>query len=117
EAMYGVGGVAGDASSQESSSASLAYAHGNFSTAAGYIFAKNDGAGGVGTADQTQNSSVTPLFGDDPFVGSRLITHVAAQYVWNKLTANVRYSNAQWKPYASYVAFNQKENFNTGAAS
>lgn len=117
ELMYGLGGVAGNASSQESSSAAIAYAHGAFSAAAGYVFAKNDGAGGVGTADQTQNSSVTPLFGDDPFVGSRLITHVAVQYVWNKLTANVRYSNAQWKPYASFAAFNQKETFNTGAAS
>lgn len=117
EAMYGLGGVAGDISSQESSSAALAYAHGSFSAAAGYIFAKNDGPAGVGTADQTQNNSVTPLYGDDPFVGSRLITHVAAQYVWNKLTANVRYSNAQWKPYATFTAFNQKETFNTGAVS
>jgi predicted porin len=117
ELMYGLGGVAGDVSSQESSSAALAYAHGGFTAAAGYIFAKNDGPGGVGTADQTQNSSVTPLFGDDPFVGSRLITHVAVEYVWNKLTAGVRYSNAQWKPYAHFAAFDQKETFNTGAAS
>ncbi|MGF6756165.1 porin [Paraburkholderia sp. GAS42] len=117
ELMYALGGVAGSASSQESSSAALAYTHGAFSVAAGFVFARNDGPGGVGTADQTQNSSVTPLYGDAAFVGSRLITHVAAQYVWNKLTANVRYSNAQWKPYAIHAAFNQKETFNTGAAS
>lgn len=117
ELMYGLGGVAGDVSSQGSSSAAVAYAQGDFSMAAGYVFAKNDGAGGVGTADQTQNSSVTPLYGSVPFVGSRLITHIAAQYVWNKLTANVRYSNAQWKPYVTFAAFNQTETFNTGAAS
>jgi predicted porin len=117
ELMYGLGGVAGDVSSQGSSSAALAYTRGGFSMAAGYIFAKNDGPGGVGTADQTQNNSVTPLFGDVPFVGSRLITHVAAQYVWNNFTANVRYSNAQWKPYVTFTAFNRTQNFNTAAAS
>jgi predicted porin len=117
ELMYALGGVAGDVSSQGSSSAALAYSHGAFSVAAGYVFAKNDGPGGVGTADQTQNNSVTPLFGAVPFVGSRLITHVAAQYVWNNLTANVRYSNAQWKPYVTFIAFNRTQTFNTGAAS
>jgi predicted porin len=117
ELMYALGGVAGDVSSQGTSSAALAYSHGGFSVAAGYVFAKNDGPGGVGTADQTQNNSVTPLFGAVPFVGSRLITHVAAQYVWNKFTANVRYSNAQWKPYVSLIAFNRTQTFNTGAAS
>jgi predicted porin len=116
-AMYALGGVAGDVSSQGSSSAALAYSHGAFSVAAGYIFAKNDGPDGVGTADQTQNNSVTPLFGAVPFVGSRLITHVAAQYVWNNFTANVRYSNAQWKPYVTFIAFNRTQTFNTGAAS
>jgi predicted porin len=115
--MYALGGVAGDVSSQGTSSAALAYSHGGFSVAAGYVFAKNDGPGGVGTADQTQNNSVTPLFGAVPFVGSRLLTHVAVQYVWSKLTANVRYSNAQWKPYVSLIAFNRTQTFNTGAAS
>jgi predicted porin len=71
----------------------------------------------LGTADQTQNNSVTPLFGSVAFVGSRLITHVAAQYAIGPFTANVRYSNAQWKPYASFAAFNRTETFNTGATS
>ncbi|WP_207002808.1 porin [Trinickia mobilis] len=117
EAMCGLGGVSGSFSSQGSSSAALAYEHGGFSAAAGYIFAKNDGPGGAGTADQTQNNSVTPLYGSVPFVGSRMIVHVAAQYEFSGWTANVRYSNAKWKPYAAYSAFNQTETFDTGAAT
>ena len=117
ELMYGLGGVAGSISSQELSSAAVSYTNGGLGLAAGYIFAKNDGPGGLGTADQTQNNSVTPLFGSVPFVGSRLIAHVAAQYAIGPFTANVRYSNAEWKPYTSFAAFNRTENFNTGATS
>jgi len=117
ELMYGLGGVAGNVSSQELSSAAASYTHGGFGLAVGYVFAKNDGPGGLGTADQTQNNSVTPLFGSVAFVGSRMITHVAAQYAIGPFTANVRYSNAEWKPYARFAAFNRTENFNTGATS
>ncbi|MCX4157579.1 MULTISPECIES: porin [Paraburkholderia] len=117
ELMYGLGGVAGNISSQELSSAAASYTNGGLGLAVGYIFTKNDGPGGLGTADQTQNNSVTPLFGSVAFVGSRLITHVAAQYAIGLFTVNVRYSNAQWKPYASFAAFNRTETFNTGATS
>jgi predicted porin len=117
ELMYGLGGVAGNISSQETSSVAALYTHGGLSLAAGYVFAKNDGAAGLGTADQTQNNSVTPLFGNTPFVGSRLISQAAAQYVIGPFTANVRYSNARWKPYANYAAFNQTETFNIGGTS
>ncbi len=117
ELMYGLGGVAGDFTSQGASSASVAYTNGGFGAAAGYVYARNDGPGGVGTADQTQNSSVTPLFGDTPFVGSRMIVHVATQYEFGKFTANVRYSNAQWKPYVTFAAFNRTQTFNTAATS
>jgi predicted porin len=117
ELMYGLGGVAGNISSQEMSSVAALYTRGGLSLAAGYVFAKNDGAAGLGTADQTQNNSVTPLFGDNPFVGSRLISQVAAQYVVGPFTGTVRYSNARWKPYANFAAFNRTETFNTGATS
>jgi len=117
ELMYGLGGVAGSVASQQSTAAAVAYNHGNVSVAAGYVYAKNDGAGGVGTADQTQNNSVTPLFGNVAFTGSRLISQAAAQYVFGQFTANVRYSNAQWKPGAAFAAFNRTETFNTGATS
>lgn len=114
ELMYGVGGVAGSISSQESLSASALYSLGGLSLAAGYVFAKNDGPGGLGTADQTQNNAVTPLYGANPFIGSRLLTHVAGEYVFGKFTADLRYSNAQWKPYVDRPSFNRTETFNTG---
>jgi predicted porin len=117
ELMYALGGVAGSISSQETSSVAALYTRGGLSLAAGYVYAKNDGADGAGTADQTQNNSVTPLFGDEPFVGSRLITQAAAQYVAGSFTVNARYSNAQWKPYASFTAFDRTETFNTGEAA
>ncbi|RDU98189.1 porin [Trinickia dinghuensis] len=117
EVMYGLGGVAGSLASQSSSSAALSYKQGGFSVAAGYVFARNDGPGGASTADETQNSAVTPLYGSTAFVGSRMIVHAAAQYERGGLTANIRYSNAQWKPYGTYAAFNRTETFNTAAAS
>lgn len=117
ELMYALGGVAGNFSSQETSSASVAYANGGLKLAAGYVFAKNDGPGGVGTADQTANNSVSPLFNGTAFVGSRQIIQAAVEYVIGPVTANVRYSNSQWKPYATFGAFKRTETFNTGATS
>jgi predicted porin len=117
ELLYALGGVAGNTTSGQTYSAAALYANGGLSLAAGYLFAKNDGAGGAGTADPIQNDSVTPLYDAVAMVGSRQIAQVAAQYVIGPLTANVRYSNAQYKPYFSFGAFDRTENFNIGAAS
>jgi predicted porin len=117
ELLYALGGVAGSTSSGETYSAAALYGNGGLSLAAGYLFSKSDGAGGAGTADPIQNNSVTPLYDAVAFVGSRQIAQVAAQYVVGSLTANIRYSNAQYKPYFSYGAFDRTEKFNIGAAS
>jgi predicted porin len=117
ELLYALGGVAGNTTSGQTYSAAALYGNGGFSLAAGYLFAKNDGAGGAGTADPIQNNSVTPLYDSVALVGSRQIVQIATQYVIGSLTANVRYSNAQYKPYVSFGAFDRTENFNIGAAS
>jgi predicted porin len=117
ELFYALGGVAGNTTSGQSYSAAALYGNGGFNLAAGYLFAKNDGAGGAGTADPIQNNSVTPLYDSVALVGSRQIVQIATQYVIGSLTANVRYSNAQYKPYVSFGAFGRTENFNIGAAS
>jgi predicted porin len=117
ELLYALGGVAGSASSGQTYSAAALYNNGDLSLAAGYLFAKNDEVGGAGTSDPIQNNSVTPLDGAVPLVGSRQIAQVAAQYVIGPVTANVRYSNAQFKPYVSFGAFDRTETFNIGAAS
>ncbi|AKJ68485.1 hypothetical protein PATSB16_25350 [Pandoraea thiooxydans] len=117
EILYALGGVAGNLSSGQTYSAAALYTHGGLSLAAGYLFTKNDGVGGAGTTELTQNNSVTPLYGAIPMVGSRQIVQLAGQYVVGPFTANVRYSNAQYKPYQVFAAFNRTETFNTGAAS
>ncbi|SEA91223.1 porin [Paraburkholderia sartisoli] len=117
ELLYALGGVAGNTSSGQTYSAAALYTNGGLSLAAGYLFAKNDGAGGSGTADQIQNNSVTPLDDAVALVGSRQIAQVAAQYVIAAFTVNARYSNAQYKPYISFGAFDRTEHFNIGAAS
>jgi predicted porin len=117
ELLYALGGVAGNTTSGQTYSAAALYTNGGLSLAAGYLFAKNDEAGGAGTADPIQNNSVTPLFDSVAFVGSRQIAQAAAQYVVGSLTANLRYSNAQYKPYVHVGAFNRTENFNVGAGS
>ncbi|MFX1676609.1 porin [Paraburkholderia sp. A2WS-5] len=116
ELMYGVGGIAGNATGGHAYGAAASYNHGGLTLATGYLFAKND-ANGTGAADLTQDNSVTPLFGATPMFGSRQIVQVAAQYVIGNLTANIRYSNAQYKPYTDYGAFNRTETFNVGGAA
>ncbi|CAG4890539.1 porin [Paraburkholderia gardini] len=117
ELLYALGGVAGNTSSGQTCSAAALYTNGGLSLAAGYLFAKNDQAGGIGTADPIQNNSVTPLYDAVAFVGSRQIAQVAAQYVISAFTVNARYSNAQYKPYIDFGAFDRTEHFNIGAAS
>ncbi len=116
ELMYGVSGIAGNASGGQTCSAAAAYNNGGLTLATGYLFSKND-VDGTGASDLTQNNSVTPLYGSTPMFGSRQIVQVAAQYVLGNLTANIRYSNAQYKPYMSYGAFNSTETYNIGATS
>jgi predicted porin len=115
--MYALGGVPGSASSGHTYAAAALYTNGGLSLATGYFFAKNDGPAGAGTADLTQNNSVTPLFDSVAMVGSRQIVQVAAQYVVGNLTGNVRYSNAQYKPYMNFGAFNRTQTFNIAGAS
>jgi predicted porin len=116
ELMYGFGGIAGNTTGGQMYGAAASYNHGGLTVAAGYLFAKND-ANGNGVADLNQNNSVVPLYGDISMYGSRQIIQAAVQYAIGDLTANLRYSNAQYKPYANYGAFNGTETYNVGGAA
>ena len=116
ELMYGVGGIAGNTTGGHAYGAAAAYNNGGLTLATGYLFMKND-VNGNGAADLIQNNSVTPLYGATPMFGSRQIFQVAAQYVIGNLTGNIRYSNAQYKPYMNYGAFNRTQTFNVGGAA
>lgn len=117
ELLYAFGGVPGSTSSGQTYSAGVAFNNGGFSAATGYFFAKNDGSGGAGSSDPIADNSVTPLSGSTAFVGARQIVQAAVQYVLGDFTANARYSNAQFKPYINYGAFNRTQTFNIGATS
>ena len=117
ELLYGFGGVPGSATSGQTYSAAVSFTNGGFSAAGGYFFAKNDSSGGAGSSDPIADNSVTPLSGGTAFVGSRQIVQAGVQYVLGDFTANARYSNAQFKPYHDFGAFNRTETFNIGAAS
>nr|WP_241018923.1 porin [Paraburkholderia sp. Tr-20389] len=116
ELMYGVGGIAGNTTGGHSYGAAASYNNGGLTLATGYLFSKND-ANGNGAADLTQTNSVVPLFGATALFGSRQSFQVAAQYVIGSVTANIRYSNAQYKPYMNYGAFNRTETYNIGGAA
>ncbi|MCG5072216.1 porin [Paraburkholderia tagetis] len=116
ELMYGVGGIAGNTTGGHSYGAAASYNNGGLTIATGYLFTKND-VNGTGAADLNQDNSVVPLFGATPMFGSRQIVQAAAQYVIGSLTANIRYSNAQYKPYTNYGAFNRTETYNVGGAA
>ncbi|WP_296659153.1 porin [Paraburkholderia sp.] len=116
ELMYGFGGIAGNTTGGHAYGAAASYNNGGLTIATGYLFAKND-VNGNGAADFVQANSATPLFGATPFFGSRQIVQVAAQYVIGNLTANIRYSNAQYKPYTDFGAFHRTQTFNIGGAA
>nr|WP_063791570.1 porin [Burkholderia ambifaria] len=116
ELMYGFGGIAGNTAGGQMYGAAASYNNGGLTVAAGYLFARND-ASGNGAADLNQNNAVVPLSGDISMYGSRQIIQAAVQYAIGDLTANLRYSNAQYKPYANYGAFNRTETYNIGGAA
>lgn len=116
ELMYGVGGIAGNTTGGHSYGAAASYNNGGLTVATGYLFSKND-VNGNGAADLTQTNSAVPLFGATALFGSRQSFQVAAQYVIGSVTANIRYSNAQYKPYMNYGAFNRTETYNIGGAA
>ena len=124
EGMYAFGGVAGSTGSGQTWSGAATYATGPFSVAAGYFRADNPHgtaptrAGWGGSSDGTFENQVS---GGDvsnlAYQGAKSIgiASVAVQYVTGPFTANLRYSNAQYKPDAQ-SGFTSTEKYNVGGA-
>jgi predicted porin len=123
EGMYALGGVAGATGSGQTWSGAATYATGPFSIAAGYFRADNGNtlasrtaAGSVGwngsTSDGTFDNQVNGAYAAAKSIG---IASVALQYVAGPFTANLRYSNAQYKPDAN-SGFGSTEKYNIGGA-
>ncbi|HZZ04544.1 porin [Paraburkholderia sp.] len=125
EGMYALGGVAGQTGSGQTWSGAATYATGPFSVAAGYFRADNGNtlasrtagtpptAGWNGsTSDGTFDNQVNGAYAAAKSIG---IASVAVQYVAGPFTANLRYSNAQYKPDAN-SGFGSTEKYNIGGA-
>ncbi|REE22413.1 MULTISPECIES: porin [unclassified Paraburkholderia] len=125
EGMYALGGVAGATGSGQSWSGAATYATGPFSVAAGYFRMDNGNtlasrtagtpptAGWNGsTSDGTFDNQVNGAYAAAKSIG---IASVAVQYVAGPFTANLRYSNAQYKPDAN-SGFGSTQKYNVGGA-
>ncbi|MFM0013208.1 porin [Paraburkholderia sediminicola] len=117
EGMYALGGVAGKTGSGQTWSGAATFATGPFSVAAGYFRADNPSSttprtGWGGTSDGTFDNQVSGIYSSAKSIG---IASVAVQYVAGPFTANLRYSNAQYKPDAQ-SGFGSTEKFNVGGA-
>jgi predicted porin len=121
EGMYALGGVAGQTGSGQTWSGAATYATGPFSVAAGYFRADNGNTlasrlGGTppapgwngSTSDGTFDNQINGAYASARSIG---IASVAAQYVAGPFTANLRYSNAQYKPDAN-SGFGATEKYN-----
>jgi predicted porin len=119
EGMYALGGVAGQTGSGQSWAAAATYGIGAFNVAAGYFRLDNAStpAGRAGgwatgaTSGATFDSIINSGYASAKSIG---IASIAAQYVVGPFTANLRYSNAQYKPDA-YSGFGSTERYNVGA--
>ncbi|CAH2895805.1 MAG: Outer membrane porin [uncultured Paraburkholderia sp.] len=125
EGMYALGGVAGQTGSGQSWAGAATYGTGPFSIAAGYFHMSNGNtlasrtagtppsAGWNGsTSDGTFDNQVNGAYAAAKSIG---IASVAVQYVAGPFTANLRYSNAQYKPDA-FSGFGSTEKYNVGGA-
>jgi predicted porin len=124
EGLYALGGVAGSTGSGQTWSGAATYANGPFSLAAGYLHASNSNslatrtaAGGwAGTAGGTFDSAFPADAGiNSAYAFSKAIgiASAAVQYVTGPWTANLSYSNAQYKPDAN-SGFQTTQKFNVG---
>ncbi|WP_144140554.1 porin [Paraburkholderia sp. BCC1884] len=125
EGFYALGGVAGQTGSGQTWSGAATYGTGPFSIAAGYFRADNGNTlasrlGGTpatpgwngSTSDGTFDNQVNGAYAAAKSIG---IASVAVQYVAGPFTANLRYSNAQYKPDA-FSGFGSTEKYNIGGA-
>ncbi|NKJ49154.1 porin [Burkholderia sp. SG-MS1] len=124
EGMYALGGVAGSTGSGQTWSGAATYATGPFSIAAGYLHASNSsttlaqraGWSSTATSDGTFDSAFPDAAGiNSAYASSKSIgiASAAVQYVTGPFTANLSYSNAQYKP-DSQSGFLTTQKFNVG---
>ncbi|MFL9964888.1 porin [Paraburkholderia sediminicola] len=101
-ALYGLGGVSGDASRNQVISAGMHYVYGAFAAGAGYVNARNPNISFFGTSSQTTLTAATTNATSPAFSGF-LSAHtyqdiaVGASYRFGKATIAGTYSNIAFK--------------------
>jgi predicted porin len=123
EAMYALGGVAGQTGSGQTWSLAASYNNGPLTVAGGYFVADNSSVNGAQRPSTTTASGWSST-SDGTFDGSLInlgyqtassmnIGRLAAQYIAGRFTVGAAYSNVQYKADAQ-SAFGSTETFNTG---
>jgi predicted porin len=116
EALWGVGGVAGATSSQQTLGFGLSYANGPLGLAAGYYYA--DGGGVTANGLRTFTSSSDSIFNtaiNNGFATARTvqIARAAATYAFGNALAGLSYSNVAYRADA-LSTFTQTAKLNVG---
>jgi predicted porin len=119
EGMYAMGGTAGSVTTGSAYSGALLYTLGGLNVAGGYLFVKNNQVTTAGAPTSVSDGWINDGFTQTSFatsLGSFQTAHVAASYGFDKFTVGARYSNSQYKPYATSAAFPDTAKFNVGSA-
>ncbi|CAN7669666.1 porin [Caballeronia sp. LjRoot34] len=116
DAMYALGGVAGDFTAGQTIALAASYKFAGFSAAGGYYLAKyNPGTTAGSTSDVSNNSLANS--GYAAAARSLQIARAVATYDINKFTIGAGYSNTRYKPaVTSATAFTETEAFNSLSA-
>lgn len=113
-AMYALGGVAGDVTAGQTTAVAVTYKLGGISVGGGYYLAKYI-PGGAATSDVSSNSLANS--GYAAAARSLQIARAVATYDNGGFTVGGGYSNTRYKPaVTSAIAFNKTEAFNSLSA-
>jgi predicted porin len=115
EALYGVGGVAGDVSAGQTAAVAAAYKNQGLTVATGYFTAKYNPSNVANNSSDTISDSLASS-GYAAAASSLQIARLAAAYVVGPVTFGGSYSNTRYKPAVSSVAYSKTESFNSLAA-
>ncbi|WP_250523573.1 MULTISPECIES: porin [unclassified Caballeronia] len=116
EALYGLGGVAGNVTAGHTMAVAATWRYAGFAFAGGYFYARYDPANAAGNSADIISISLASS-GYSAAASALQIARVATTYDVSGFTVGAGYSNTQYKPaFTSATAFNQAESFNSASA-
>lgn len=116
EALYGMGGVAGNFSAGQTVAVAATYKYSGLALAAGYFHSKYDPNNAANNTSDTISSSLASS-AYAAAASALQIARIAATYDVAKYTFGAGYSNTQYRPQSTKAtAFSKTENFNSASA-